>query len=81
MPLRKRRIESDQRAFGTAVKRRREKLGLSQEKLADRAHLHRTYLGSVERGERNVSLKNIVLIASALRISPSELLGEAEQER
>lgn len=80
MPLRKRSVGLEQRAFGTAVKRHRKKLGLSQETLADRAHLHRTYLGSVERGERNVSLKNIVLIASALRISPSELLGDAERQ-
>jgi transcriptional regulator with XRE-family HTH domain len=69
---------SAQRAFGLAVRARRVKLGYSQEALADVAQLHRTYLGSVERGERNVSLRNIFAIASALRIDPSELIVDAE---
>jgi transcriptional regulator with XRE-family HTH domain len=48
--------------------------GISQEALADEAGVHRTYMGSVERGERNISLENIVKIARALRVAPSELL-------
>jgi len=47
--------------------------GLSQEELADKAGLHRTYIGSIERGERNVSLNNIVVIAQALHASFTEL--------
>lgn len=60
-------------AFGRALRRRREALGISQEELAHRAGLHRTYVGDVERGERNVSLLNIVKLASALGTAPSEL--------
>ena len=78
MGSKRRRNNVDQNSFGTAVRSRRQHLGFSQEALADRARLHRTYIGSVERGERNVSLKNMVAIASALRMSASELLGEAE---
>lgn len=48
-----------QRAFSLAVRRARERLDVSQDKLAELADLHRTYIGSVERGERNVSLINI----------------------
>jgi transcriptional regulator with XRE-family HTH domain len=53
----------------------RNKLGLSQEELADRAGLHRTYVGSIERGERNVSVDNIEKIAEALEVKPERLLS------
>ena len=49
--------------------------GLSQEQLAERAGLHRTYIGGIERGERNVGVLNLVQIARALRVRPSELLA------
>jgi len=67
-----------QRALGDVIRARRTDLALSQELLAEACGLHRTYIGSVERGERNLSLTNIVRIASALGISPSVLLAEAE---
>jgi transcriptional regulator with XRE-family HTH domain len=60
--------------LGANVRKYRETLGFSQEELADRCGLHRTYVGSVERGERNVSLENIVLLARALNETPAALL-------
>lgn len=60
--------------LGANVRKFRENLGLSQEELAERCGLHRTYVGSVERGERNVSLENIVLLARAVNQSPMALM-------
>ncbi len=65
--------------FGFAVKERRERLALTQEELASRARIHRTYLSDVERGGRNVSLINIERLAAALTLSMSELLRLAER--
>lgn len=65
-------------AFGAAVRGYREAAGFSQEALAHAAGLHRTYIGSVERGERNVSLINIHFLAEALDTSAAELLRAAE---
>lgn len=65
--------------FGRRVRLRREELELSQEKLAERCGLHWTYIGQVERGQRNLSLHNIVRIARGLDSDPGELvrgLGE-----
>jgi transcriptional regulator with XRE-family HTH domain len=54
--------------FGKALRRRRHKLGVSQEEFADMCGLDRTYIGGIERGERNVSLVNIQKIATTLRV-------------
>lgn len=59
--------------FGRRVRDERIAQGLSQEDLANECDLHRTYIGSVERGERNVSLLNILIIAQALGLDPSHL--------
>lgn len=67
------------RVFGARVRALRERAGISQEALADRAGLHRTYVGSVERGERNISLANIHRLADALGVPPSELLGTDDE--
>lgn len=63
--------------LGKAIRQRRLSLGLSQEKLAEKADLHWTYVGSVERGKRNVALLNIVKIARALNVRASTLLEGA----
>jgi transcriptional regulator with XRE-family HTH domain len=60
--------------LGANVRALRIERNLTQEQLADLCDLHRTYVGAIERGDRNVSLKNIVIIAQALNVEPSELL-------
>lgn len=62
------------REFGDRVRARRLDAGLSQEALAEQAGLHRTYVGSIERGERNVALVNIVRLARALGVDPADLV-------
>lgn len=61
------------KAFGNRVRLERERVGLSQEDFAEKAGLHRTYIGSVERGERNLSLQNVWKISAALGLGLSEL--------
>ncbi|CDD90165.1 helix-turn-helix domain-containing protein [Coprobacter fastidiosus] len=60
-------------SFGRKVQMRRKELKLSQEQLAEEAGLHRTYIGMIERAEKNVTLVNIEKIAKALKISIPEL--------
>ena len=60
--------------FGENVRTLRNALGISQEELAERADLHRTYVGDIERGERNVALINILALAKGLGCSPTDLL-------
>lgn len=68
-------MQSDpKKLFGQKVRELRRARGISQEALADEAGVHRTFMGSVERGERNISLENIVKIAKALDCRPSRLL-------
>jgi len=65
-----------QKIFGASVRAHRSQLGISQEELAWRANLHRTYVCDVERGTRNVSLQSIRKIARALEISVAALFSE-----
>lgn len=60
--------------FGGRIRQIRKTKGWSQEKLAEETDLHRTYIGSIERGERNVSFLNIKRIADGLGVSVSELV-------
>jgi transcriptional regulator with XRE-family HTH domain len=68
------RTASAREVFGRNLRLRREALGLSQEALAQCANLHRTYIGSVERGERNVSIDNMQRLAAAVQATIAELL-------
>jgi len=60
--------------FGNKVRERRVALGLSQEALASRAGVHRTYVGMIERAEKNITLENIQKIAKALEIPLEKLM-------
>jgi transcriptional regulator with XRE-family HTH domain len=63
-------------AFGKIVRRVREAAGISQEELAALTNIHRTYIGGIERGERNPTLIMIHRLAKALRIKPAQLLEQ-----
>lgn len=67
-----------EQALGKAIRCLRKDLGLSQEALGFACDLHRNYIGSIERGERNVSIRNITIIAKSLKITASELLRHAK---
>lgn len=67
--------------FGERVRSERKTQGLSQEELAHRAQLDRSYVGGVERGERNLTLVNIVALATALDVTPSTLLEPIAESR
>jgi transcriptional regulator with XRE-family HTH domain len=66
--------QENQRLFGEQVRRQRARLGISQEELAARAGLDRTYVGGIERGERNPALVNITRLSRALGVPAMELL-------
>ncbi len=65
---------------GRAIRKYREQNGLSQEELAERSGLHRTYISLVERGRRNITVDALTQIAEALEVYPSRLIADAEKE-
>ncbi|SHJ16570.1 DNA-binding transcriptional regulator, XRE-family HTH domain [Cruoricaptor ignavus] len=67
--------------FGSRVRELRKTEGLSQEDLADKADLHRTYIGMIERGEKNITLQNIYRIAQALNIDIMKLFAFEEETK
>lgn len=64
--------------LGEGIRSHRRALGVSQEDFAELCDLHRTYIGQVERGEKNISFENISRISHALRVKPSVLLASAK---
>ena len=73
------RKERVQAAFGKALRKFRLSGGLSQEKLAELADIHRNYVGDIERGERNIGIVNMVKVADALKVNLSEVVREMEK--
>lgn len=66
--------------FGDAVRSRRMALGISQEDFAEKVGVHRTYIGMIERAEKNITLENIEKIASALGVGISDLFQKDERK-
>ena len=62
--------------LGLLVRRRREEMNLTQEELAHRAKLHRTYIGDIERGTRNVAFRNLLRLCWALKVHPANFLRD-----
>jgi transcriptional regulator with XRE-family HTH domain len=69
-------MEDVKKQYGRAIRQRRQELGWSQEHLAAQARLHRTYVADVERGQRNISLENIIKMAEALQLTPGEFFSQ-----
>lgn len=69
-----------QTQFGQAVRRCRKSMGVSQEALAQLTEIHRTYIGGIERGERNPTLLMIHRLAKALGVSPARLLSPSDDK-
>jgi len=76
----KKRKASPEEVLAYNVRRIRQEIGLSQEALADLAGLHRTYVSSIERGQRNVGIMNVFRLGEALGVDPGELLRRPRDE-
>lgn len=69
--------KTELRALGAAIRDQRKRLGVSQEDFAALCNLHRTYVGQIERGEKNISFVNMLRVSRAFRISLSDLFRKA----
>ena len=69
--------KSEQRQLGALIRKKRHELDLTQEEFAELCGLHRTYIGQLERGEKNLSFSNILRLAKAFNTRPSGLLDSA----
>lgn len=63
--------------LGSVIKERRKLLKLTQEEFAEKCELHRTYIGQIERGEKNISFVNILRVAKALETKPSDIFNQS----
>ncbi len=70
-------FQAQLKIFGAVIRGERRRLNLSQEDFAEVCDLHRTYIGQVERGEKNISFENIARIARALKVKPSQLFSRS----
>jgi transcriptional regulator with XRE-family HTH domain len=70
-----------QRRFGQNLRAYRESTGISQEAFAQKLDVHRTYLGGIERGERNLTLKVVERLAARLQLDPLTLLSHRNEDR
>lgn len=77
--IRRRKSENLREVFAKNVLMHRTKLGLTQDELADKCEYHRTYIGSVERAERNITLATIEAFANAFNVEPSSLLVACDE--
>ena len=73
-------MQALQKQVGRRIRELREKKGLSQEALAGICNLHRTYVGLIERGERNLTLSTIAVVADGLGVAPAELLSAVDSK-
>jgi transcriptional regulator with XRE-family HTH domain len=69
-----------QKVLGSRIRERRARQGFSQESFADHCGLHRTYMGGIERGERNLTIQTVSTVAKGLGITMSELLADIEKQ-
>jgi transcriptional regulator with XRE-family HTH domain len=69
--------KTELRLLGETIRKERKKVGVSQEDFAEVCGVHRTYLGQLERGEKNLSFSNILRVARAIQVKPSTLLAKA----
>ena len=74
MSLCQKRLKSSQKSLERVVKLRKER-GLTQEQLAHKANIERSYMGAIERGEKNPTLKKLYSISNALKVKPNKLLS------
>ena len=66
-------------AMGEALRRLRKDLGLSQEALAEKANVHRTFIGPIENAKRKITIDTLIKLANALGVKPSDVLKETEK--